>query len=123
MQLCVAFSREQSIDAKTCFGGDVFETAAHQFMRDKDFALSLRQFFECFVQRIKQQIPCVSCLRTGVLRGEEVFERVAAFFARNWIVEGIGLPSPEKIDHPDPGHAKAPCSYTLHSLHASDCLN
>src|SRR5260370_29028882 len=111
------FPREQSIDAEAGFGGDFFETLAYQFMGDKDFALSLRQLFEGFVQCIEEQIPCVSCLGTGVLRGEEVFERFAAFFARHWIVERTRLLSAEKIDHPIPGHAKEPCSYMLNGLH------
>ena len=117
MQHGVVFPREQRIDAKTGFGGDVFETAAHQFMRDKDFALSLRQLFERFVQRIEEQIPCVSCLGTGVLRREKVFERVAAVFGRPWIVERAGFLSAEEIDHPISGDAKKPCGYMLDRLH------
>src|SRR5258707_14520907 len=117
MTHCIVLSREQRVDAEASFGGDFFETPAHQFVGDKDFALSLRQLFEGFVQCIEEQISCVSCLGTGVLRGEEIFERVTAFFGRHWIVEGTGLLSAEEIDHPIPGHAKEPRSYMLYGFH------
>ena len=69
------FAREQSVDADPRFGGNFLEADPLEFMREEDFALFFREFFERRFEFFEQDASRIGGLRSGIGRGEQFFER------------------------------------------------
>src|SRR6266851_5752859 len=66
MENSVMFAREQSVDADSCFGGDLLETRSLEFVRDERFALFFREFVERRVEFFEQDASRIGGLRSRI---------------------------------------------------------
>src|SRR5580698_5780874 len=74
MQHCVAFARQQRIDAYAAFSRYLLEAAPFDLMRDKHFALLRGQLPERKLELLEQHAAGVKGFRSGVGRWQQVFQ-------------------------------------------------
>lgn len=110
MQHRVTFPREQRVDVHAGLICNLLEAASLQFVSNKHGALFFRQFVDRQFELIEKQVAGVQRLRSGIVRGQQIFEHqaVAVLICGSRIAEVFRFLLAEEIGDSIARHAKQP---------------